>query len=407
MTEPSEAAGAGLAVFLPCAPALEPLVLEELSELEGVTLSTPRAVAGGVELGVAGWADVWALNLRLAIPLAVMVRVASFSALRMPELRRKAGNVAWGDWLAPGTRVAVRARTRKSKLYHTGAVAARVAEALAEFGCEVDASADLDADLGAEQDDGATPAAHAATDAPAPLGIHVRVDHDTCTLSIDSSGAPLHRRGYRLAVGKAPLREDLAAALVRASGWDRRSPLLDPLAGSGTVAIEAGLLAQRLAPGRLRAFAFEVLPNFDAAEWARVREVATALERPPVEIRASDRDSGVISMSRANAERAGVAVTVRHCAIKDADWDGGEAGPLSAVVTNPPYGHRVGKVAQLRDLYATFGTACRGLPVPTRIGVVATDRRLVGQMKLSLEPRFATQHGGLRITYCVGQAGGA
>jgi hypothetical protein len=158
-----------------------------------------------------------------------------------------------------------------------------------------------------------------AADSDAAQLFVVRLFHDSCTVSADSSGALLHRRGYRLATAKAPLRETLAAAMLLGAGWDGSAPLLDPMCGSGTIAIEAALLARRIPPGLRRRFAFERWPGFEPAPWRRALDAARSgiRERAPGPIHASDRDAGAIEAARANAERAGVAedLTLARAAI--------------------------------------------------------------------------------------------
>ncbi|HAP76869.1 MAG TPA: RNA methyltransferase, partial [Acidimicrobiaceae bacterium] len=136
----------------------------------------------------------------------------------------------------------------------------------------------------------------------------VRILDDVVTVSLDATGEALFKRGWRGPAGKAPLRETLAAALVLASGWDRKSPLVDPFCGSGTVAIESALLARRMAPGRHRGFAFQSWPSFSGAAWERLLRGADGdvVEKCPPII-ASDRDAGAVAATLANAAAAGVA----------------------------------------------------------------------------------------------------
>src|SRR5262249_41931043 len=137
----------------------------------------------------------------------------------------------------------------------------------------------------------------------------VRFVHDVATVSVDSSGALLHMRGYRQALAKAPLRETLAAATLLGAGWNGTTPLTDPMCGSGTIAIEAARIARKVAPGRDRSFAFLNWPEIDKDRWRALLDEARAgeLARSPVRIQGSDRDAGAITAARANAERAGVA----------------------------------------------------------------------------------------------------
>ena len=132
------------------------------------------------------------------------------------------------------------------------------------------------------------------------------------TLSVDAAGEPLHRRGWRARIGAAPLRETLAAALLRVAGWNGDRPFLDPMCGSGTLAIEAALMAARRAPGLDRTFAFERFPGHDARRTARLRERLRAEARPvTVPIHASDRNMGVLRLAQKNAAAAGVEAVVR------------------------------------------------------------------------------------------------
>ncbi|MCB0316689.1 MAG: class I SAM-dependent RNA methyltransferase, partial [Calditrichaeota bacterium] len=176
----------------------------------------------------------------------ILLRLGSFYAGGFPELKRKVRRLPWADMLTPKTHFELRVTCHKSRLYHSGAVAERVADAIhQQCGAQpVPAGSSADDEGGASQ------------------LIVVRLLRDHCTVSIDTSGEGLHRRGYRQATAKAPLRETLAAAMLLAAGWDDRAPLLDPFCGSGTIAIEAALLARHLAPGLQRRFAFMDWPDF-------------------------------------------------------------------------------------------------------------------------------------------------
>src|SRR3954468_6686402 len=226
-------APAPLDCFAICAPGLEPLVRDELSELS----IAAEAVPGGV--GWKGSSSTVALaNLWSRIATRIVVRIGSFRARTFFELERHAKKIEWERYVRPGGAIRFRVTCRKSKLYHSDAVAQRFQEAVARriHGDIVVAEAADDEN---------------ESDVRAQLFI-VRFERDVCTVSVDTSGALLHRRGYRQAVAKAPLRETLAAAMLLSSRWDMRSPLIDPFCGSGTIPIEAALLALGLPPGRDR-----------------------------------------------------------------------------------------------------------------------------------------------------------
>jgi putative N6-adenine-specific DNA methylase len=332
---------------------------------------------GGVTFH-AGRRLLYAVNLWMRTASRVTMRLGEFRATEFHELERKARRLPWASVLTPGTPIQLRATCRKSRLYHSDAVSERVAGAIADaVGSEVQIV------------DESTPAA-------AQL-IVIRVFHDRCTVSADTSGALLHQRGYRQAIAKAPMRETLAAAMLLASGSPIGAPLVDPFCGSGTIAIEAALRARRIAPGRLRRFAFMDWPDFDQPVWdALVAEAdAGVLPRAASEIVASDRDLGAVAATTANAERAGVAadIEVRNLPVsalevpRDVGW----------IVTNPPYGVRVGDADALRDLYARFGDVVRRHARGWTVAFLSADRRLERQMRLPLTVLFRTTNGGIPV----------
>lgn len=357
-----------------CAPGLEPVLDEELAS-RGIRRR--RVVRGGVEI-TATTRQLYATNVWARTASRVLVRAARFRATSFRDLESHLASVDWSPWLDGGQRLAVRVSSSASKLHHTGAVAERVARTLPGT------------------DD---------PDAPEQLLV-VRIHRDTVVASVDSSGEHLHRRGWRLATAKAPLRETLAAAMVLASGWQPDAPLVDPLCGSGTIAIEAALIATGRAPGAARDFAFRRWRSFEPGTWASVRadvqraEASVDLSTMPV-IVAADRDAGAVEAARANAARAGVAelVDVRRAPI--AETLASLPTPPGWIVTNPPYGARVGR-GDLRNLYATIGKVATG-GRPWRIGMLVADQVLAGHTGLTLQERFRTSNGGIPVTFTVAE----
>ncbi len=384
--------------FAVTAPGLAPITAQELRRmgtLVGADAGTPVTVgAGGVEFSGDN-ATLYRANLRLRTASRVLVRLGEFWAENFAVLRKRAGRLNWEHYLAPGQPVALRVTCHKSRLYHSSAVADRVAGAIGDR-----LGKPPDVQKFDEEGDG-----------PLPQLIVVRLDHDFCTISMDTSGELLHRRGYRLATAKAPLRETLAAGMVLAAGWNPAAnpppPLLDPFCGSGTIPIEAAMMALELAPGRGRRFAFMDWPDFDAVLWSQLLAAAEEEHRHVLanvagrlQIQGSDRDAGAIRAAQANAERAGVAAHIAFsCRAVSAIEPPAELG---WVVTNPPYGRRVRGGPDLRNLYAQFGNVLRTQCPGWRLALLSTDRRLLSQIGVPLETLLSVVNGGIPATVSRG-----
>lgn len=366
-----------------CAPGLEVLLAGELVELgllKPRLFLGPPPEPGGVSFE-GGLDALCRANRRLRLAERVLARQEAFPAADFAALVNGAARVPWESYLAPGRPLAIRVECRDSRLYHEKAVAERVAEGVASRLKAVSPLVSADDD----------------TDAAV---LYVKVVKDICSIDVDSSGAPLHRRGWRFATGKAPLRETLAAGLLRASGWDGRSPLLDPFCGSGTIAIEAALTARGVAAGGKRAFAYQRWPGYDAAMDAAVTATVYAAPAAP-RIQASDRDAGAIEAARANAARAGVADAVEF-SVRAVSAIEPPRGP-GWVVTNPPYGVRVSEGKDLRDLYAGFGKALRSKCGGWRVAMLTSEAPLARNAGLGLEPGLSTLNGGLPVAIWSGR----
>jgi putative N6-adenine-specific DNA methylase len=378
-------ANSALDLFAITAPGLEALTGVELHAM-GIT---PRELERGGVSWSGGIDDVYTANLCLRTASRVLVRVATFRASTFFELERRAKRVPWSEYVSRGRPVRFRVTCRKSRLYHSGAVAQRLIEAVTQF----TGDAEL-ADVARGEDEQDTPHAQLFV---------VRLDHDSVTISADASGALLHRRGYRQATAKAPLRETMAAAILLASGWDRHAPLVDPLCGSGTIAIEAALLARNIAPGQNRSFAFVHWPHFDEGRWLlrrhRLREAE--LPRVPGVIRASDRDAGAVRAALDNAERAGVEgdIDISQRAISAIEPAGGKGW----IVTNPPYGVRVGD-ASVRNLYAQLGKVGMSKFPGWNVGLLSADPALERQVGIKFDRLLQTSNGGIPVRFVLGVA---
>ncbi|WKW10973.1 THUMP domain-containing protein [Pseudogemmatithrix spongiicola] len=374
------------------APGLEPLLEAELRTLG---FADAAASTGGVRFAcdASGLARA---NLQSRLASRVVVRLATFKALAFHELERAARRVEWTRMLGPNASYRLRVTAKKSRLYHSDAIAQRVAEAIERA---VPGARRVDGPAKDEDEplDDTPHALGVAADAASAQLFVVRFEHDRCTVSADSSGALLHRRGYRQAVAKAPMRETLAAAMLSAARYDVRQPLVDPFCGSGTLLIEAAMMARRIAPGSWRSFAAERWPEVPAEAWARQRAQAAeqVLPKAPAAIIGADRDAGAVAAAIANAERAGVRadleVLQRPLAATQLP-----PGP-GLLITNPPYGVRVSERGPLRDLYATLGRVLREQGRGWRFAMLSADRALDGHTGLRFTERLRTSNGGIPV----------
>lgn len=384
----------GLSLFAASAPGLELLVLGELGRL---------GIRGRAEPGGVAWQgtleDLYRANLHLRTASRLLVRVGRFEARAFWELEKAAKRLPWKRFLPADARVALRVTSKRSRLYHERAIAERILGVLESLAGPVSLAAAVSDD---DDDEGVA--------ALPPQLFVVRVFRDRVTVSADASGALLHRRRYREAVAKAPLRETTAAALLLAGEWAGGAPLLDPFCGSGTIPIEAALMARRIPPGLAagdrspRVFAFQGWPEFAPTIFDDVVGRALEAARPSagIPIVASDRDRGAIRAAAANAERAGVQGDV-ELSVRSLSDVAPPPGP-GWLVTNPPWGARVGERAGLRDLYAALGNFARRSLPGWRVVLLSADSRLEGQVGLSLEERLRTRSGGIGVRVVVGTA---
>ena len=226
--------------------------------------------------------------------------------------------------------------------------------------------------------------------------VKARIEDDLCTISIDTSGDSLHKRGHKAAIGKAPMRETMAALLLQKCGYDGTQPVVDPMCGSGTFIIEAAELAAGLNPGRTRHFAFEHLKSFDAIAWEGLRK-AKPTSVSSAKFFGSDRDAGAIRMCIANAKRAGVEdmTSFKQQAISDLVPP---EGPPGLVIVNPPYGARIGEKKQLYGLYGALGKTLMAKFSGWRVGLVTTEISLAKASGLPFLPSGPSMsHGGLSV----------
>ena len=393
-----------LRLFASCAPGIEPLLAQEITDLipshYGVTMpSNIEVVAGGVRFDGDRWTLGHAL-VGLGLAARILVRIEEFTVRHFNEFEKSLGLVDWSKWLRANEPFAVRASSKKSKLYHSGAITERVLRVVQRsLGVPQSSAAQNDTGEGTEEQ---TP------------GIVIRLEHDVCTVSLDVSGTPLHRRGYRKNPAHAPLREDLARALVVASGWDGQSPLLDPFCGSGTILIEAAIWATKLPPGWKRTNAIVATPlgnepDLQAIKSARIRQSQST----SATLFGVDHDSQALEAARANwQEWFGLSAAVddeearKFGAVQPSiQWFQQDIRRLAVdvaaatIVTNPPWGDRIYPGNSLVSLYQKLGAVRRSSG--TRLALLTSQRELAYKTGVRLHSAFLTDAGGIKANAFV------
>lgn len=399
------AAGTPAHWFAVVAPGLQDVAQAEVARLSGA--AEVRAVAGGVEfvgdLGVGMAANHW-----LRVASRVLLRLGVVQARDFSKLRKLAARLDWKSVVDPARPVRFEVTARSSRLYHTGAVAENLALALGDcLGQPVTVAA---AQKEADEGEGA------GRDAEEPQRIFARGERDAWTFSVDSSGELLHRRGWRIEAGEAPLRETLAAGLLQLAQYDPARPFVDLMCGSGTLVIEAAALALGLPPGRNRRFGFEHWPVFDPTLWRRLQTGGgQVVESGAGALLGFDADPGVLEIARRNAARAGVAAAVAFAEAKvgagvhaDLALAAGPSLPPGPglVIVNPPYGRRLGQRGEAARLVRLLGRELRRRFSGWRAGVVLADPAWARSLGLPLIRTLALHNGGLRISYVIAEVPG-
>ena len=326
-----------------------------------------KAIKGGAVFE-GTWQDVWRANLTLRGATRVLARIGSFRAFHLAQLDKRATKFDWGAILRPDVPVKVEVTTKASKIYHAKAAAQRIEKALEKNGIPL------------------------SNDAA--LVLKTRIDDNLVTFSIDTSGEALHIRGIKHYTGKAPMRENLAALFLRQCGYTGNEPVLDPMCGSGTFVIEAAEIAAGLHPGRARSFAFEHLASFDPSEYVALKTNPKNSTKP--HFFGSDRDAGSAKGALENAKRAGINAQITHGAISDLQRPN---TPPGLILTNPPYGGRIGNKKMLYGLYGALGKTLMERFSGWRVGIVTSEGSLAKATGLPLKPSGPPiPHGGIRIT---------
>ncbi|RPE71386.1 putative N6-adenine-specific DNA methylase [Pacificibacter maritimus] len=363
-------------IFLATVPGLEHVLLNEVIE---AGFQNPVATGGGVTIQ-GSWHDVWRANLTLRGASKVLARIGEFRAFHLAQLDKRSRKFPWADILGQDVidndlAIKVEVNTnKKSKIYHAGAAVERIERAIhEEFGAKIA--------QGLENAD---------------IVFKVRIDDNNVQFSIDTSGEGLHKRGHKQAMGKAPMRETMAASFLRACGYSGNEPVLDPMCGSGTFLIEAAEISRNFMAGRARSFAFEALASYDADAVRGIRE-AWKIRASDQRFYGSDRNVNVIGFAKDNAARAGVCDLCHFAPTQVSNLERPD-GPAGLVIVNPPYGARIGKKKDLFALYGSFGDVMREKFKGWRVGMITSDTQLAEATRLPWKPTEAPiAHGGLKV----------
>jgi putative N6-adenine-specific DNA methylase len=325
--------------------------------------------------------DLYRANLHLRTANRILMRVAAFSATNFRQLERRLADTDWSLFLPDKLPVGIRVSTRGCRLYHSEAVAQRV-------------KACLDRALGVSD--------------PLPdecnTALFVRCENDRFTISVDSSGELLHRRGLKAHPASAPIRETLAAAILDWSGFDAAAPMIDPMCGSGTFSLEAATMARQIPPGWYRRFAFESWPAFRPQQWRHIRKEAESRIREPEKTRifAGDRDLDALSDLRRCLNSRGLDRSVALFAgdFFDLRPENIAAGP-GLVVLNPPYGRRMNASADGGAFMARVVARLKRAFCGWKFALLSPPQ-LLGTIPFPHQRRHLV-HGGLKLKLVAGR----
>lgn len=362
-----------LAFFSPCPRGLEPILAEELGELGAQGI---QVVPGGAAFQ-GGWDVAYRANLESRIATRVLWRVAVGRYRGEEDIYRLAYGVTWAKWFTPEDTIRIQVTAQKSPLKSLEFVTLRIKDAVCDHFRTVT---------------GRRPNVDTARPA---VRIHAFLTADGVTLYVDTSGEPLYKRGFKQATVEAPLKENLAAGILRLTGWRPEEPLVDPMCGSGTFLIEAAQMALGVAPGLGRSFAFERLRNFESVTYGRLRQAAEARRQAPrkLAIFGSDIAADQVRRTLVNLRAAGLAGCVT---VEEADLlERPAPAPEGVLVTNPPYGVRLGEQEELAAFYPLLGSALKARWSGWRCYFLSADPQLAKGVGLKASRRTPLFNGAL------------
>ena len=322
-----------LRFFAPCPRGLEDVLEQELHDL-GVPMTTKTE--GGVAF-LSPWSTMYWVNLKSHIASRILWEVGQTPYRSEEDIYRAAYHLPWTDWFAPTQTIKVKISARRCPLTSLDFVTLRIKDAVCDKFMSIRHK-------------------RPTVDTRHPnIRLDAFLNESMVTFYLDTSGEPLFKRGHRVLSVEAPLRENLAAGLLRLAGWTPHDVLVDPMCGSGTIPLEAAMMARRIAPGQSRSFAFERLLIHDAQRWGHLREASRLkhLAEAPAAIYASDQDPAAVKIAQRIFQGAGVSIDIR---LRQSDVLTLEApAEQGVIVINPPYGVRLSRPEELDAFYPLLG----------------------------------------------------
>ncbi len=373
--------------FASCAPGFEPQLATELHQLPGITETT--ATTGGIDF-VGSLDTIYHANLQLRTAHRLLLRIDEFLAQSRPMLFNHARKIAWERYLGCADGYHLRCSSKQSRLQHKTAIETTIAAAITAALEPLELAPTLQA--------------------AAQLTFHARLFRDRCTVSSDTSGEHLYRRGYKTEVGTAPLRETLAAGVLLGLELTAFDLIVDPFCGSGTLLTEAAMILSHTPPGLQRGFAFEAAPYFQGQKWARLRATAAASIRPlATTLVGFDLAPDAVSITTRNALAAGfpeIRVTEADALkLPFAELAKGHRRPL--LISNLPYGERIGAPKRARALVRHFIQHLARHGHGWEYALITKDPDLLEQVGITPQRTLHFSNGGLDVTLVHGLVQGA
>jgi len=359
--------------FATCPRGLELLLAEELRQLKAEKI---HAVGGGVQFG-GDFFLCYRVNLESRISSRVLWQVARGDYRSEDDIYRTAYAPRWTDWFDPARTLRVDISAIKSPLTSLNFVTLKIKDAVCD---KIRRTSGRRPNIDTREPD---------------IPIQGHLSDREFTLYFDTTGEPLFKRGQRISTGEAPLRENLAAGIIRLAGWVPGIPLLDPMCGSGTILLEAAHMALDIAPGLGRGFAFEKFKNFDSRLWRDLLRQSRARQKPrvPLAIYGSDFSADVLKAARANLMAAGLEKVV---SLKRADvLETAAPAKKGIIVTNPPYGVRIGEQQALAEFYPKLGDVLKKQFSGWHAYLLSADMRLPKLIHLAASKRTPLFNGAL------------